>query len=88
MSREKDIASGLKFSGWSNPLGWSDTGSDDDQVVTQLHANLRYEVSEGPTKADNGEADEVILPRTIDDAGKWSNPLGWSDVGDDDERIL
>ena len=33
MSREEDIASGKKKSGWSNPLGWSDTGADDDQVV-------------------------------------------------------
>ena len=33
MGREQDIASGKKESGWSNPLGWSDTGNDDDQVV-------------------------------------------------------
>ena len=33
MSREQDIASGKKESGWTNPLGWSDTGNDDDQVV-------------------------------------------------------
>ena len=33
MDREKDIASGKKESGWTNPLGWSDTGADDDQVV-------------------------------------------------------
>lgn len=88
MLREKDIGNGVKESGWTNPLGWSDNGDDDDQVVTQLHADIRYAVSEGPTKADLGEADESVLPRTLDDAGKWSNPLGWADDGEDDERIL
>ena len=57
MLREHDIANGKKASGWTNPLGWSDTGDDDDQVVTQLHADIRYAVSEGPTKVDLGEAD-------------------------------
>ena len=33
MEREKDIANGKKFSGWTNPLGWSDDGADDDLVV-------------------------------------------------------
>ena len=88
MSREQDIASGKKESGWSNPLSWSDTGNDDDQVVLQTHANIRYAVSEGPTKADNSEADETVLPRTLDADGKWENPLSWHDAGEDDERIL
>ena len=86
--REKDIANGKKFSGWTNPLGWSDNGEDDDQVVTQLHADIRYAVSEGPTKVDLGEADDTVLPRELDDKGKWSNPLTWTDDGEDDEVIL
>jgi hypothetical protein len=24
--REKDISNGKKFSGWTNPLGWTDNG--------------------------------------------------------------
>ena len=36
VSREADIANGKKFSGWTNPLGWSDEGEADDTVVTQL----------------------------------------------------
>jgi len=31
--REKDIANGKKFSGWTNPLGWTDDGTGDDVVV-------------------------------------------------------
>jgi|TARA_B110000285_G_scaffold147014_1_gene164068 hypothetical protein len=31
--READIENGKKESGWTNPLGWSDTGADDDQVL-------------------------------------------------------
>ena len=33
MSREKDVRNGKKFSGWTNPLGWTDDGHDDDTVV-------------------------------------------------------
>ena len=33
MSRERDIANGKKFSGWTNPLGWTDDGSDDDKIL-------------------------------------------------------
>lgn len=31
--REKDIANGKKFSGWTNPLGWTDDGKDDENVL-------------------------------------------------------
>ena len=31
--READIKNGEKESGWTNPLSWSDTGADDDQVL-------------------------------------------------------
>ena len=33
VGREKDIKNGKKFSGWTNPLGWTDDGHDDDTVV-------------------------------------------------------
>ena len=35
--REHDIANGKKASGWTNPLGWSDDGTDDDSVLVQMH---------------------------------------------------
>jgi hypothetical protein len=31
--REKDIGNGKKFSGWTNPLGWTDDGTDDEVVL-------------------------------------------------------
>ena len=31
--REEDISSGVKESGWTNPLGWTDDGTDDEFVV-------------------------------------------------------
>ena len=34
VTREADVANGKKVSGWSNPLGWADSGADDDLVVT------------------------------------------------------
>jgi hypothetical protein len=82
-----DIANGKKFSGWTNPLGWTDDGKDDESVL------VAYPVSEGPTKADNGEADEIVVHRESDIAnGKkksgWTNPLGWTDNGDGDEKVL
>jgi len=38
--REVDIKNGEKKSGWTNPLGWSDEGADDDTVITQLHSQI------------------------------------------------
>ena len=60
-------------------------------AVLALIANVQaveYAVSEGPTKADNSEADETVLPRTLDADGKWENPLSWSDEGADDDTVL
>ena len=93
VTREADVKNGGKVSGWSNPLGWADDGGDDDLVVTQLSADIRYDESEGPTKADNGEADPSVVHREADVAnGKkvsgWTNPLGWTDAGEDDENVL
>jgi hypothetical protein len=36
--READIKNGEKESGWTNPLGWSDSGADDDQVLLQTNS--------------------------------------------------
>ena len=33
VSREFDVENGKKFSGWTNPLGWTDDGGNDDLVV-------------------------------------------------------
>ena len=122
--READGGNGFKAGGWTNPLGWSDTGADDDQVVVQTNyeesgfntpadnglgdelvvnylqtnSKLRYDVAEGPTKADNGESDEGVIDReSWNFAGDgthqskesgWTNPLSWSDDGEGDDRVL
>jgi hypothetical protein len=31
--REEDIGNGKKFSGWTNPLGWTDDGENDEYVL-------------------------------------------------------
>jgi len=95
--RENDVANGKKFSGWTNPLSWADDGNDDDTVLAQIllqqRAQLRYDKSEGPTKEDNGELDNVVVYRENDVAnGKkfsgWTNPLSWADDGNDDDTVL
>ena len=105
LSREKDIKHGKKFSGWTNPLGWTDDGHDDDTVVLQITESgvterrfsesslLQYAESEGPTKVDLGDADFTVVYREKDISnGKkfsgWTNPLGWTDDGKDDENVL
>ena len=93
VTREADVSNGKKVSGWTNPLGWADSGNDDDLILAQLHAGVRYDESEGPTKADNGEADGAVVHREADVAnGKkvsgWTNPLGWADTGADDADVL
>ena len=57
-------------------------------IVLALASAIRYDVSEGPTKVDFGEADDQVARRTLDDGGHWSNPLSWHDNGDDDEVVL
>ena len=39
--READGGNGFKKGGWNNPLAWSDTGEDDDQVVLQINSSIR-----------------------------------------------
>jgi len=87
--READVANGKKVSGWTNPLGWTDAGEDDENVLAQTS----YDESEGPTKADNGEADPSVVHREADVANGakvsgWTNPLGWTDGGADDDSVL
>jgi len=62
-------------------------------VIALLATVKAYDESEGPTKEDNGEIDPSVIYRESDIAnGKkfsgWTNPLGWSDSGADDDRIL
>ena len=85
--RENDIKNGAKFHGWTNPLAWTDAGADDDTVLAQ------YDESEGPTKEDNGDLDNVVVYRENDIAnGKkfygWTNPIAWTDDGTDDDIVL
>jgi hypothetical protein len=95
--REDDTANGKKASGWTNPLSWHDDGTDDDKILSQRNnkkfLQLQYDEAEGPTKEDNGEADEVVVFRESDiENGKkfsgWTNPLSWTDEGADDETVL
>jgi len=48
---------------------------------------IGYAESEGPTKADNGENDEDVMPREGIEA-KVGNPLYWKDTGDMDDTVV
>ena len=93
--REDDVKNGEKFSGWTNPLSWTDAGDDDDTILLQQKQKLKmkYDESEGPTKEDNGELDQVVVYREDDikngeKFSGWTNPLSWVDAGDDDDTVL
>ena len=52
-----------------------------------------YDESEGPTKADNGELDEVVVYREADikngeKFSGWTNPLSWTDDGSADDTVV
>lgn len=49
------------------------------QVETEMEDNhlVQYAESEGPTKADNAENDNLILNRAAWGAIGWTNPLSW-----------
>jgi len=61
---------------------------------------LQYEESEGPTKVDLGDIDHLVVGREADDDYKdhgpldkgkfhgWTNPLSWTDNGEDDPTVL
>lgn len=89
MDREQDIASGKKKSGWTNPLGWSDTGDDDDQVVLQTKAKLRFEESGFDTPADTGLGDEMVMNmvQLKDDVGDLNVDVGKLDFSQTDAQI-
>merc|ERR1740117_746681 len=55
--READAGNGHKAGGWTNPLSWSDTGADDDQVLVQTH----HDESGFDTPADNGLGDDMVV---------------------------
>ena len=62
-------------------------------VVSATAITIRYDESEGPTKADNGEAEESVVGREADIANGvkqsgWTNPLGWADNGADDDSVV
>ena len=48
---------------------------------------ITYADSEGPTKVDNGENDEDVMPREGIQA-KVGNPLYWKDSGDMDDTVV
>ena len=49
------------------------------QVESHMEVNhlVQYDESEGPTKADNGQNDNLILNRAAWGAIGWTNPLSW-----------
>ncbi len=59
---------------------------------------MRYASSEGPTKVDMGELDEVVVNREHDIANgykygwygltAWHNPLADADTGADDDSVI
>ena len=50
--------------------------------------NLQYAESEGPTKADYGEADDSVLARDDRETSGWVNPLSVHDDGGDDDWVV
>ena len=66
-----------------------------DEEVVYAQLNSGFDVSEGPTKADNGEDEPGVVAREAwdwDGAGThqsklsgWTNPLSWTDDANDDE---
>jgi len=59
---------------------------------------IAYEESEGPTKVDFGDSDMHVLgrdrdgPEYLEKMGPkfhgWTNPLSWTDGGEDDEKVI
>ena len=67
-------------------------------VAPAIASAIRYDASEGPTKVDMGELDQVVVNREHDIANgfkyggygltAWHNPLSDADDGQDDESVL
>ena len=56
--READIKNGEKKSGWTNPLGWTDDGHDDDTVLLGLnkhHAKMYKDFEDEVQEDDDQE---------------------------------
>ena len=49
-----------------------------------LSQAIRFDVAEGPTKADNGEDDDQVINRA---SGQWKN-LSFFDGGEGDDTVL
>ena len=50
-----------KFSGWTNPLSWTDDGHDDDVVLFQMKSKVRFDESGFDTPADKGLDDDQVV---------------------------
>ena len=59
--REGDIKNGEKASGWTNPLGWADDGTDDEAVVTQLNSEIRMRRGSNHKDAYDGDDNTASL---------------------------
>ena len=68
--------------------------ADAAKLQINSQSKIRYEESEGPTKADYGESDNFVLNREEDldiaknKASGWTNPLSWTDDGTDDDLVV
>jgi hypothetical protein len=91
-----DAEGGLKWTAYVQTGEDSDSSdsdsSDSDSDGPEDENNLQISWM---VDADYGEKDEVMVPREVyaDDVGQskasgWTNPLAWTDSGDDDDAIL
>lgn len=74
-------------------MSLTDDGNDDDTVLVQQHQRVKYDESEGPTKEDNGELDQIVVYREDDikngeKFSGWVNPLSLTDDGNDDDTVV
>ena len=49
-----------KSSGWSNPLGWEDDGSDDDQILNLGYDHSKLKDKEGELSYGDNTLDQDI----------------------------
>ena len=70
VEREADIGNGVKKSGWTNPLGWTDGGDGDETVLTMLDGSLR-------------PVDDVLIMHPLDE-GYTNMPYKPLDIYDED----
>jgi hypothetical protein len=63
------------------------------KLLALISLSSAYDESEGPTKEDNGDSDNVVVYRENDikngeKFSGWTNPLYWADTGADDDTVL